>query len=82
MELLQQMYMVEVDYKQLYPTIEYNTLYCASVKRKVVDWINELYNMWYDGNRCDPIFVLMCFKYDQLCEGIRYAMEDWLHDNK
>lgn len=59
MELLQQMYMVEVDYKQLYPAIEYydnkyyirfemtehslyNTLYCASVKRKVVEWVNEI----------------------------------------
>lgn len=62
--------------------------------------LDELYNIWYDGNRYDPIFVLMCFnilqciikpsysdntarwKYDQLSDGIRYAMEDWLYDNK
>lgn len=61
--------------------------------------LNELYNMWYDGKRYDPIFILMCFsllqsvkpsyseptqfwKYDQLSDGIRYAMEDWLYDNK
>lgn len=68
MEMLQQMYMVEVDHRQLYPAIEYydntyyiqydlgnehtrfevternlyNTLYCASVKRKVIEWVNEI----------------------------------------
>lgn len=62
--------------------------------------LDELYNMWYDGNRYDPIFVLMCnamlqrikiekgvnysdmIKCRQLSDGIRYAMEDWLYDNK
>lgn len=60
----------------------------------------KLYNMWYDGNRMDPIFILMCnailqriniengvnysdmIKYRQLRDSIRYAMEDWLYDNK
>lgn len=52
MEMLQQMYMVEVDHRQLYPANEhtrfevternlYNTLYCASVKRKVIEWIES-----------------------------------------
>lgn len=56
--------------------------------------LDELYNMWYNGNRYDPNFILMCYcvlqqvvvtdarKHNQLCDGIRYAMEDWLYDNK
>ena len=61
--------------------------------------LDELYNIWYDGNRYNATFILMCFnllqcvkpsysdptaclKYDQLSDGIRYAMEDWVYDNK
>lgn len=59
--------------------------------------INDLYNIWYDGNRSDITFVNTCYnmlklvcvytteeqrQYRQLKEGIRYAMEDWLYDHK
>lgn len=57
--------------------------------------ISDLYNIWYDGNRNDINTcwnMLRCavrytdeddrmYKKD-LYEGIMYAMEDWLHDNK
>lgn len=59
--------------------------------------INDLYNIWYDGNRNDINFINTCYnmlgcavcytdeddrKYKDLYEGILYAMEDWLYDNK
>ena len=59
--------------------------------------INELYNIWYDGNRNDINFINACCNmlsminvctleekrlYVQLKEGIKYAMEDWLYDHK
>lgn len=62
--------------------------------------INELYNIWYDGNRLDINFINACCnmlnilggnvlhtdedlrKYDELRNGIKYAMEDWLYDHK
>lgn len=58
--------------------------------------INELYNIWYDGNRNDINFVNTCYnilgcaecytdeddrKYRELSLGMMYAMEDWLHDH-
>lgn len=59
--------------------------------------INDLYNIWYDGNRTDINFINACYNmlglvnvytqeekilYCQLKEGIKYAMEDWLYDHK
>lgn len=59
--------------------------------------INDLYNIWYDGNRNDINFINTCCnmlklvsvytieeqrQYRQLKEGIKYAMEDWLYDHK
>lgn len=59
--------------------------------------INELYNIWYDGNRNDINFVNTCWnmlgcilcytyeddiKYKQLYDTIKDVMEDWLHDHK
>lgn len=58
--------------------------------------INGLYNIWYDGNRNDINFINTCYnmlgcvkcnttedrrKWNDLREGIRYAMEDWLYDH-
>lgn len=59
--------------------------------------IEELYNIWYDGNRNDIDFINACYNmlsmvnvytleekrlYIQLKEGIKYAMGDWLNDYK
>lgn len=59
--------------------------------------INELYNIWYDGNKNDINFINACYnmlksvsiytiddqrQYRQLKEGIQYALEDWLYDNQ
>lgn len=59
--------------------------------------MHELHNLWYDGNRSDPMFILMCknmldyvrvvtpeddWLYGVMREDIKYNMEDWLYDQK
>ena len=38
--------------------------------------LDELYNMWYDGNRMDPIFILMCnamLQRIKIEKGVNYS---------
>lgn len=54
----------------------------------------ELHNIWYDGNRNDPTFILMCknmldfvrvvtaedvMLHQVMRDDIKYNMEDWLY---
>ena len=56
--------------------------------------MHELHNIWYDGNRNDPTFMLMCknmldfvrvvtpedvMLYQTMRDDIKYNMEDWLY---
>lgn len=39
--------------------------------------MHELHNLWYDGNRNDPVFILMC---KNMLDYMRVTtMEDWLY---
>lgn len=57
--------------------------------------IDELEDIWFDGNRQDPNFINMVYnmlgrvnlytnedtqKYRFLCECVQDEMEDWLHE--
>lgn len=57
--------------------------------------IDELENIWYEGNRQDPNFINMVYnmlgcvnlytnedtqKYKNLFEDVQYNMEDWLRE--
>lgn len=59
--------------------------------------MHELHNLWYDGNRTDPTFMLMCknmldymrvvttednILYKMTRDDIKYKMNDWLYDHK
>ena len=59
--------------------------------------MHELHNLWYDGNRHDPVFILMCknmldymrivttednILYEMTRDDIKYNMEDWLYGHK
>ena len=56
--------------------------------------MHELHNIWYDGNRNDPTFMLMyknmldfvsvitpedIMLYQVMRDDIKYNMEDWLY---
>lgn len=59
--------------------------------------MHELHNLWYDGNRNDPMFILMCknmlyymrivttedkILYEMTRDDIKDCMEDWLYSHK
>lgn len=59
--------------------------------------MHELHNLWYDGNRNDPMFILMCknmldfvrvvitedkILYEMTRGNIKDCMEDWLYSHK
>lgn len=59
--------------------------------------MHELHNLWYDGNRNDSVFILMCknmldymrvvttednILYEMTRDDIKYNMEDWLYGHK
>lgn len=59
--------------------------------------MHELHNLWYDGNRNDPMFILMCknmldfvrvvttedkILYEMARGNIKDCMEDWLYSHK
>lgn len=59
--------------------------------------MHELRNLWYNGNRTDPTFMLMCknmldymrvvttednILYEMTRDDIKYKMNDWLYDHK
>ena len=59
--------------------------------------MHELHNLWYDGNRTDPMFIIMCknmldymrvittednILYEMTRDDIKYNMEDWLYGHK